>query len=592
MNRLLHFLVAGALGGALAGALVGIAEATLIVTASGSPEEYWLFPFGLFYYGILGAGIGAALAVLATTFVEDAAGVVGLAAAVAFVPLLFAVGRYHVVQRVFHEELVTQSATGLAVHAGLLAAAIGLSAIAFFALRSVARRQRGFAILVATLLAGLAISAAVATATSTGSAVDIMRSASRQQGVNVVMIIADTLRADAFAQRSGQDVEQSGISRLAADGVVFERAYAQSSWTRPSIATILTSLYPSQHGATHKMDPLPDDVTTIAEAMREEGYWTAGIVTNINIAPIFNFQQGFGEYTYLEPDFYFGATDSATRLAIYKGLRVARERLFGSYMYFNNYYQDAKIVGDTVRAWLETNPPEPFFLLVHYMDPHDPYFEMPYNGRGVARVSRPNPAAEEAGPLHELYRQDVAYLDQHLADLLGQLRSHQVYENSVIALLADHGEEFYEHEGWWHGTTLYEEQVRIPLVIKRARETRSGTVDSRPVRTVDVAPTVMAAAGLPVPAEFVGRDLFSSTSPGDGGMLAEEDLEGNVLSSFMQGEWKIITANPGNPRGLQPIELYHLAEDPAESKNLAAARPEDVTRLLARMEQERRAIDD
>jgi arylsulfatase A-like enzyme len=340
------------------------------------------------------------------------------------------------------------------------------------------------------------------------------------------------------------------------------------------------------------MDPLPDDVTTIAEAMREEGYWTAGIVTNINIAPIFNFQQGFGEYTYLEPDFYFGATDSATRLAIYKGLRVARERLFGSYMYFNNYYQDAKIVGDTVRAWLETNPPEPFFLLVHYMDPHDPYFEMPYNGRGVARVSRPNPAAEEAGPLHELYRQDVAYLDQHLADLLGQLRSHQVYENSVIALLADHGEEFYEHEGWWHGTTLYEEQVRIPLVIKRARETRSGTVDSRPVRTVDVAPTVMAAAGLPVPAEFVGRDLFSSTSPGDGGMLAEEDLEGNVLSSFMQGEWKIITANPGNPRGLQPIELYHLAEDPAESKNLAAARPEDVTRLLARMEQERRAIDD
>jgi arylsulfatase A-like enzyme len=417
-----------------------------------------------------------------------------------------------------------------------------------------------------------------------------MRSARRQQGTNVVLIIADTLRADALVARTRGDVEKSGMSRLVADGVRFENAYVQSSWTRPSIATILTSLYPSQHGATHKMDPLPDDVTTIAEAMREEGYWTAGVVTNINIAPIFNFQQGFGEYTYLEPDFYFGATDSATRLAIYKGLRVARERLFGSYIYFSNYYQDAEIVGRAVRAWLDGNPPEPFFLLIHYMDPHDPYFEMPYNGRGVARVSQPNPPAAEAAALRELYDHSVAYLDEHLAQILGELDSRRLYDDSVIAFLADHGEEFHEHGGWWHGTTLYEEQVRVPLVVKRAHEGSPGTTVTRAVQTIDLAPTLLATAGLPVPPEFVGKNLFAAEASTDSVVFAEEDLEGNVLSSLKQGDWKIITSNPGNPRGLEPIELYHLGEDARESKNLARERPEEVARLLHLLEKQRRAM--
>lgn len=593
MNRYLAFLAAGALGGGLAGSLVGLGEASLIVTASGAPEEYWLFPFGIFYYGLFGAVIGAVTALLtAFVFGEDRRrDAFGLAAAAALLPLGFAVGRYHVVQRIFHEELATFSATGLAVHAGLIGATAVLCAGLFVALRRLAGRRLGMAGLAAGLVATLVVSAAVAAATSTGPQTEITRSAPRRQGTNVVLIIADTLRDDAFANRTRGDVEKSGMSRLAADGVRFENAYVQASWTRPSIATILTSLYPSQHGATHKMDPLPDDVTTLAEAMREEGYWTAGVVSNINIAPIFNFQQGFGEYAYLEPDFYFGATDSATRLAIYKGLRVARERLFGSYIYFNNYYQDAEVVGDAVRTWLDAKPPEPFFLLIHYMDPHDPYFEMPYNGRGVARVSRPNPPAAEAQPLRRLYDEGVVYLDEHLAEILGQLRARGLYDDSVVALLADHGEEFHEHGGWWHGTTLYEEQVRVPLVIKRARETRPGTTEARRVQTVDVAPTLMAAAGLPVPREFFGEDLFSPEAGSrDNGIFAEEDLEGNVLSSLIDGDWKIITANPGNPRGLQPIELYHLAQDATESNNLASSRPEEVTRLLHRLEKQRRAM--
>jgi arylsulfatase A-like enzyme len=309
------------------------------------------------------------------------------------------------------------------------------------------------------------------------------------------------------------------------------------------------------------------------------------------VAPIFNFQQGFGEYTYLEPSFYFGASDSSTRLAIYKGLRVARERLFGSYIYFPNYYQDAVVLGRAVESWLSETPPQPFFLLVHYMDPHDPYFEIPYNGRGVARVSEPNPPPSYAAEYKELYDQDVVYFDDHLSALLEDLHNRGLYEDSVVILTADHGEEFQEHGGWWHGTTLYEEQVYVPLIVKRAQEPKPGTTDAGFARTLDIAPTLMAAAGVPIASDFRGVDLFGRMrGTASSTLFAEEDLEGNVLTSLRHGDWKIITANQDNPRGLEPLELYNLAEDPGEKRNLAGDKPEEVARLLHLLEKERRQL--
>jgi arylsulfatase A-like enzyme len=264
--------------------------------------------------------------------------------------------------------------------------------------------------------------------------------------------------------------------------------------------------------------------------------------------------------------------------------------LFRNYIYVSNYYQDAEVLGNAVGKWLDEKPPQPFFLLVHYMDPHDPYFEMPYNGRGIARVNNQNPAATQAAAMRKLYEEDVAYLDGHLAKLLTQLRERDVYEKSVVALVADHGEEFQEHGGWWHGTTLYEEQLRVPLIIKRPNEKQPGTTDKFPARTLDIAPTLMAAAGVGAAREFAGQNLFSQKSRDAGQMIfAEEDLEGNVLTSLKQGDWKIITANSGNPRGLQPVELYHLGEDPLEKRNLAEELPEETSRMLALLENYRRA---
>jgi arylsulfatase A-like enzyme len=585
VNEMLRALVMGVVGGAWGGAMLGLAEATLVTVTSASAGEYWLFPYAIVSYGGLGALLGTATALGAIAvsrwWRRPVQALLGVAAGVSFLLLGSLVGRYHVVQRIFQEDLPRLSARGLATDA-VIVLVVGVIAVALLLVgRFLQRRPFGVLVAVGALFAAILSAFGAAALASQGSEHDVpvQRAGGEAEGhPNVILVIADTLRADALAD------SMPALQRFAADAVRFQHAYTQSSWTRPSVATILTGLYPSQHGAVHKMDPLPDEVTTIAEALGAHGYWSAGFVTNINVAPIFNFQQGFDEYVYLAPDFYFWASDSATRLAVYKGLRVARERLFGNRIYFRNYYQDAAVVDDAVDAWLEDRPPQPFFLLVHYMDPHDPYFEIPYDGRGIARVMDPHPPASRKDELQALYTENVRYLDDFLDRLFARLKRMGLYDGSMIVITSDHGEEFQEHGGWWHGTTLYEEQVHVPLLVKRPREPRAGANETRWARTVDVVPTIMAAAGLPLLPVFAGADLFEAGGPTV--LFAEENLEGNVLASLRVGPWKIITANPGNPRGLRPVELYNLDEDPAERHDRAAEESERVTEMLGLLQRE------
>jgi arylsulfatase A-like enzyme len=156
------------------------------------------------------------------------------------------------------------------------------------------------------------------------------------------------------------------------------------------------------------------------------------------------------------------------------------------------------------------------------------------------------------------------------------LKERGVYDDLTIVVTSDHGEEFNDHGGFWHGTTLYDEQVRVPLLVKLPEARRGGTVVRHWVQSIDLMPTVLRLVDVAVPDGVQGGDLFTGTDV----VYAEESHEGNVLESVRRldgtDEHKMITANPDNPRGLEPIELYRVDLDPGERNNLAEASPDQV----------------
>ncbi len=566
-------LVAGLLAGFAGGAVAGLGESA-VIAATSEITEYWLFLFGAVSYGAIGSAIGAGWAVHSALVpaLRSEIGATARSAGLAAALLGVVVGRFRIIRDAFGESLPLASAAGIGVHVGLVIGALLFYAAVAAWVRGRASRRGPIGGAAGAAIGCVAFGALLAGALSAlfgGEPSAAPRAASTAKGPNVVLIIVDTLRADHLGAYGAKDVATPAIDALARDGVVFEQTFVQSSWTRPSISSIVTGLYPGSHSVMHKTDLLPEQVVTVAEAMREAGYRTSGFVTNINVAPSFNFQQGFDEYRYLAPDFFFGATDSGSKLALYSGMRLVRERFLSKEKWVEHYYQDAHTVNGTALPWVTTHRGERSFVLIHYMDPHDPYFEIPYNGKAVARVDTPNPAPERAEELRRLYASNIEYMDGFLGKVFAQLEAEGFYDDSVIVLTADHGEEFHEHGGWWHGTTLYDEQIHVPLIVKLPGNRNAGTRDKAFARSVDIVPTMLAAAAVPVPKTVQGRDLFGATQA-PSAVYAEEDHEGNVLETIRTAGWKLITANAGNPRGLAETELYNLLTDPKEKTNLAA----------------------
>jgi choline-sulfatase len=217
-----------------------------------------------------------------------------------------------------------------------------------------------------------------------------------------------------------------------------------------------------------------------------------------------------------------------------------------------------------------------------YMDPHDPYFRHPYDGYAIGRAFMPNPDPSQVEEIVGLYDGEIRYWDHHFSRLLEALRQRPDWDRTVVVICADHGEEFQEHGGWWHGTTLYDEEIRVPLVVRLPGSELGGTSEARWVGLIDIAPTLVRLAGGTVP-EHMGRgdDLFVAVDTPQP-MFSEEDLEGNQLQSIRYQrdgeEWKYIQANAGNPRGLDPQELYDTRSDPGERRNQAGGDAPELDR--------------
>jgi arylsulfatase A-like enzyme len=599
MPRLVRGGLVGLSAGLLGGALVGLAEACVIVLSGEGPQALLVLAYGPVLYGLFCGAGGCAGGVFvawtgrlmkrAALLEPDAFGrYLGLV--VAFFGL--ALGAFRIRRDLFHEELVWKSVQGLGVLAGVGAcAAVLCIALAWGAPRILrsgpisrwllavegTRLRPTILLLPLVLVAGLGLVGAV-TPVEPGDGGPADRVAAPEQAGPVLFIVIDTLRADALPGYGAEGLETPHLDAFAEDAIRFDQAFVNSSWTRPSFASLMTGRYPRNHGVMSKADRLPEEITTIGEAFSEGGFQTGGFVTNFNVAPFFGFHQGFDFYQYMEPNFPLGADDASAKLLLHQFLRqrIEKWRASRGQVEPGGAYQDAETVNRALGQWLDTTPDSPWFLFVGYMDPHDPYFEHPYTGNGYSRAANQHPDPSEAPELRRLYRAEIEYWDEQFGELVADLQRRGLYDDLTIVITSDHGEEFCDHGGFWHGTTLYDEQLRVPLYLKLPAGRRAGTTVRHWVQSIDIMPTLLAESGLPVPEGIQGRSLFEGSSE----VYAWENHEGNDLESVRRREGtdevKLITANPGNPRGLNPVELYRVDFDPGETENVAADQPDEV----------------
>lgn len=593
--NLLRALVAGLFAGVVGGAVFGLGEAAWHLSSMGGFEEAWAFAWAPIAYSICFAGLGLGVAagwaflfLIADRFPKG--GTMGGL----FTGTVLAIGTVIIGGFRLRRDVLGEHALGLGDYGTLLAVALGAllaaTALAMLAQRLLTLRLAG------GVAAGLALTAffwAVGFGAARGAApaveAPVFAPDRRASGPNIVFIAVDTLRADYLrAYNASALAATPHIDALAADSVLFEKAFAQSSWTKASFGTIFSGMYPEGHTATGKASALPDSVTTFAETLESGGYYTKGYSNNPNIVSAFNYDQGFVDYVDLRPSLYFGAQPSCEKLVIYDILRKVVQKgnaLLGGRITITDFYQPAETITDTGLEWIdgpERPANAPFMLFLHYMDPHDPFRDPERPGKGYARAQMPNPDPSMADAFIRSYIYEIEYLDEHLGRLVAGLKGRGLYDDTLILFTSDHGEEFCEHGGFWHGLSLFEEQIAIPLMMKLPGNHNGGKRNPGLARHLDIAPTIAAFAGLQPDGQWRGINLFNERlEPANAEttfVYAHLDFEGIVLRAVRDMEYKFIEANEGNKRNFPSAALYDLVTDPGEQTNLAAV-PEQAERI-------------
>jgi arylsulfatase A-like enzyme len=366
----------------------------------------------------------------------------------------------------------------------------------------------------------------------------------------VIVYLVDTLRADHLPLYGYARDTAPALSRFAKDAVVFDQAIASSSWTKPSVASLFTSLPPRDHGCVQFYTPLDPELVTLAESMRDHGFATGAVVVNpLVLARDMHFDQGFS---------YFAAPAAPRR---------------------------AGEVVDAALAFLDRSRGQPTFLYVHTMDAHTPYLPPPPFDRRYAPHPAPGRAAAEPSdykvPLDRdrivaQYDGAVAYGDQEFGRFLRGLQERGLYDRALVVFLADHGEEFLDHGDWVHGHTLFDELVRVPLVLKYPHRRDAGRRVASQVQLVDVLPTILKSQGFAPPARIAGRpleDAFPASAPERVAVLETKYRE-YVAYGARTSAAKYV-------RHLYPERSEHafdLRRDPREGRSHA---PESIAPALA-----------
>jgi len=394
---------------------------------------------------------------------------------------------------------------------------------------------------------------------------------------SIVLLVIDTLRADAPAP-------DGALAELARGGVSFRTALAPAPWTLPSTASLLTALYPSQHGALSAATPLPEDVTTLAELLRAQGYATGAFTGGAFVGRAHRLDQGFEVF-----DSSAERRFAPFRLHTPLVWRLAKNRYLPLRFLVRlvDEYRGLAGVLEHALPFAEAHRGAPQFLFLHTYQVHDYYLYDPDSDDAVLEARAP-PSAAFAGRMsvhpsellgasqadldhfHALYQGRVRAVEALVPELVRSLGA-AVGEDALWIVTADHGEGFDAALGRvHHGGRLHDDLLHVPLILRAPGRLPPGTRVDAPVRTLDVLPTVLELAGIPVPAGLSGVSLLpalrgEASYPAEA--FAEEREHGLALTALRLGDEKLLAGPGGELR-------YDVARDPGETHPLPGPVPQ------------------
>ncbi|MEP7365079.1 MAG: sulfatase [Acidobacteriota bacterium] len=420
---------------------------------------------------------------------------------------------------------------------------------------------------------------------------------------NLILISLDTTRADHLSVYGYSRRTSPNLERFAAQATLYRNAYSNGDFTLPSHASMLTGRYPSQHGAVGDMKgfhPISPGVPTLPELLRKSGYFTAAVVANYAfLTPEYGFNRGFDRMVMPHP-IVVAATESGYQLRT--GLcALTLPWLWTDAIRTYAYSDDIARMGESE---IGRSNGRPFFLFMNLMDSHRPWVS-----RGRFRAMFPHydqssihldaredfseilrgtrfVTADEREKMHAAYDGGIAYMDDALGRLLERLRKAAWYDQSLIIITADHGDLFGRNQLIDHGNSLNQGATRVPFLVKFPGQTTARVEDS-PVSLVDAFSTIAAVGGVPATPQDAGVNL-SSNDPGDERAIILESYPVRHFAkenprlmrmerAVVQGRWKLIESNRGRR------DLYDIAADPAETKNLWSARMDVAEQLERKM---------
>jgi hypothetical protein len=373
---------------------------------------------------------------------------------------------------------------------------------------------------------------------------------------NVILIIIDTLRADHLGCYGYHRNTSPEIDKIANEGILFKNMLAQTSWTRPGTASILSGLYPKNHGANTRKDRLAEEINLLPEILGRVGYTSYAFVANGNAGERVGFNQGYKDF--------FSYRES-----------VKKDK--------SNIHVRSDEINETVLNVIrQLEERSKNFIYVHYVDPHAPYipkekhfskadktvFSMEFrHSQAIFKMSE----EKKHRVLKEMinaYDDEILFNDKMIGNLIRALKKKNMYHNSIIIITSDHGEEFLEHNNIGHGRTLYDDQLRVPLIIRLPDNVHKKT--GKIANQIDVCPTILSLLKIPIPKNIDGKDLFDKTTGARQFNCAELCLGKNILFSVQTTKDKLIEKFPltvtekGRFRWFRESALIETGEDSLE----------------------------